>query len=273
MSHNQLQLKSYQRDAKSHCHDFHQLVLPIKGVLNLEIGHDYGQVETRRAALICANESHAFEGKGDNQFIVADIPIALAPTFDRLPTFIQFDESLYQYTQFLSSQLILSQQPSNWQHSRQQELNPILCSNTQNKLLQHQMLVLLLQLLNTQVNNQLPFNSHSPVPATLEDQRLVQAKQYIEQHFTDKDVIAKAASAACLSPRQLRARFTQDYHLSPSQFLLEHRMQVASQLILHSRLPMQQIADHCGYSHLSAFSDRFQQHFQQSPSQFRRRGK
>lgn len=240
MSNAKLCLKSYQPQTDAHQHNFHQLVLPVSGTLALEIGTTSGQVCAQQAAIICASEKHVFEGQGDNQFIVADIPIQLAPAFSKLPMFISLDDNINRYIHFLQGQLNLPRA----QH---------------NQLLQRQMLLLLVQLLD---------DRHSQYP--LFDKRVETARRYLEQHFCHKQVLQEAASHAGLSPRHLRQLFSQYYALAPSQYVLELKMQAAWQLLNNSTLSIQQISERCGYSNISAFSDRFQKHFSHCATKVRR---
>ncbi len=243
MSEAKLSLKSYQSIVNSHQHDFHQLVLPVNGSLALEIGHSSGEVTSHQAAIICASETHTFESTGDNQFIVADIPPQLAPALVALPVFIPLDENVYRYIQFLQVQLSLP-------------------NSLQNKLLQRQMLLLLIQLLDDKFTTASGF-----------DKRLEAARHYLEKNYSDKLALSKAAQQAALSARHLRTLFVQYYAMSPSQYLLELRMQAAWKMLTNSQYSIQIIAERCGYTHLSAFSDRFLRHFSQSPRDVRRLGK
>ncbi|MCJ8337855.1 MAG: AraC family transcriptional regulator [Pseudomonadales bacterium] len=233
-------LKSYQPQVDTHQHEFHQLVLPVQGSLQIEIGTKAGTVQAQHAAVICASESHAFEARGDNQFIVADIPLQLAPAFEQLPVFIQLDENINRYIHFLQAQLSLD--PSQ-----------------QNPLMQRQMLLLLVQLLDDRYTKTQHF-----------DKRLLVARHFLEQHFASSDVINNAARVAALSSRHLRQLFKLHYQMPPSQYLLELRMQSAWQMLAHSTASVQIVAERCGYSSLSAFSDRFHKHFAHSPMQIRR---
>lgn len=234
-------LKSYQPQVDTHQHPFHQLVLPVKGYLDIQIGHNNGIVSNAQAAVICASSDHAFEAQGDNQFIVADIPTSIAPAFDQLPVFLALDESLHRYIQFLQTQIA---QPS----------------FGDNHLMQRQMLILLVQLLDEKKPQHSPFS----------DKRITRARLYLERHFPEKQALNNAALQAGISSRQLRQLFAQCYNISPSQYLLELRMQSAWQMLINSQYSIEWIAEHCGYTSVSAFSDRFHKHFNHSPSQMRR---
>jgi AraC-like DNA-binding protein len=246
MLNDQLCLKSYQPFSESHSHDFHQLVLPIEGALDIEIGSQSGFVSTNSAAVICANQKHAFESHGQNQFIVADISVNLAPSFAAFPTFIHLNEHINRYLHFLYAQLALNV----------------------NQQTQRQMLMLLVQLLDNQHST-----STDTKNSTIIDKRVLHARDYLQNNIAKPKALAGAAHSANISERHLRSLFAQYYQLSPSQFLRQLRMQNAWQLLQTSRLSIAMIAEQSGYTNLSAFSDCFQKHFNNTPSHVRRLNK
>jgi len=136
-----------------HEHDFHQLVMPVCGMLKLQVGQSAGVVDEHCMGIIPAGTEHCFEGMDDNQFIVADIPTASVQRLDRLPSFIDLDETLARYISFLSAML------ANTEMANQSFAN-------------HQMSELLIQLLS---------DRYAAEP--LIDMRVLAAKRYLEQHF------------------------------------------------------------------------------------------
>lgn len=235
-----LDLRSYSPDTDNHQHDYHQLVLPIAGQLDIAVGNQSGRVNTDQAAIISAGEEHKFSGSADNCFVVADIPNILAPELEQLPAFIHLSPSLNQYVCFLHQQL--------------QEYN----SDSS----QRQMLLLLIQLLQEQCGKTLKL-----------DRRISTAQSYLDNHFNTEISISKLATIANLSSRQLSELFRKQLGMTPHQYLIERRMQHAWQLLERESLSIQQVADAVGYTSLSAFSDRFRKHFDIPPSYFRRSGK
>jgi len=235
-----LDLRSYSAETDNHLHDYHQLVLPVSGQLDIAVGRQRGLVDSDRAAIIGAGQEHGFSGSEDNCFVVADIPASLAPEFEQLPAFIHLHPALIQYVRFLHQQL--------QQHS---SVNS-----------QRQMLLLLIQLLQEQCGK-------SPRL----DRRIAVAQDYLDQRFDSAVSIAQLAQVANLSTRQLSELFRKQLGMTPHQYLIEKRMQRAWQLLEQGNLSIQQVADAVGYTSLAAFSDRFRKHFAIPPSYFRRSGK
>jgi hypothetical protein len=80
-----LSLRRYGTGADPHAHDdFDQIVLPRRGVLEMEIDGRGGRVQAGQAALVRCGTRHAFAAAGDNLFVVADIGAALIAPFEAL---------------------------------------------------------------------------------------------------------------------------------------------------------------------------------------------
>jgi AraC-like DNA-binding protein len=236
-----LHLRSYGNEGKQHSHGHHQLVLPLLGKLSLSIDKTEGDVERNRAAIIPSGSDHGYFASEENRFLVADVPEALAPALERLPFFVELDSALLHYVQFLHSQLV----------------NGAVSSHTQ-----HQMLLLLIQLLQERHGDKLNL-----------DRRVSAAKQFIDDNFHKKISAAELATVAHLSIRQLNELFRKQIGMTPHHYLTELRMQESWRLLEQSDLNIQRIADAVGYGSLSSFSDRFSCHFGKPPSHFRRKSK
>ncbi len=70
-------VRSYAPRAETHSHDFHQVVLPLAGCLELEIGGRGGRVVGMTGALVPSGERHAFAASARNEFLVLDLPHAV----------------------------------------------------------------------------------------------------------------------------------------------------------------------------------------------------
>ena len=109
-----LSLRSYGAQLLSHSHAFHQIVLPVDGVLEMEIGGKGGRVAGCQAALIAAGRVHSCEAAGPNRFVVLDWTIAnvagdtnlarLCDAAERRP-FLAYDPGLQHLVSFLGNEL------------------------------------------------------------------------------------------------------------------------------------------------------------------------
>lgn len=73
-----LTLQSYGREHAVHAHGWHQLVLPLSGVLEMEVDGQGGRVARGTLAWIGRGCRHGFRAEGANRFVVADVPSGLA---------------------------------------------------------------------------------------------------------------------------------------------------------------------------------------------------
>lgn len=89
-----LDLRSYNPESNSHHHDYHQLVLPVKGALEINLANNQGKVTSDKAVLVTAGKEHGFSGSEENCFVVANIPTCLAPELKRLPATFAATNSL-----------------------------------------------------------------------------------------------------------------------------------------------------------------------------------
>lgn len=233
-----LHIRTYDDEVKSHSHDHHQLVLPLVGTLFLSVDSMAGEVAQHRAAIIPSGSGHGFAATEDNRFLVADLPVGLAPALDKMPCFVGLDSALHHYVQFLHAQAM---------------------SGAGSSVTQHHMLLLLIQLLQERHGSQLKL-----------DRRVHAAQQFLDDHFHQPISMAEVANVAHLSIRQLNDLFRHQVGVTPHQYLTEVRMKEAFRLLEQSGLSVQRVADAVGYSSLSAFSDRFRRHFGKPPSHFRR---
>lgn len=96
------------------------------------------------------------------------------------------------------------------------------------------------------------------------------AIHYAEQHLADPPSLQEMATAAGLSKYQLDRRMKRLYGLSTGQWLLKARIELASQQLRATELPIADIAFNAGYEDQSAFTRQFRRAAGMTPSQFRR---
>lgn len=237
-----LHLRSYAHDVDEHSHDFHQLVLPVAGTLDLSIDGQGGAVSAQNLAIIEAGKSHAFAGRGENHFLVLDVPESMSDYVHNLPCYLPTDEALHRYIRFLQA----------WQQSAQSSDLLASCDR--------QALVLLLQMLQAKKD--------APVQI---DQRLDKVCQLIEADLSSTLSVEKLATMAAISVRQLNSVFQRYLGLSVKQYIIEKRMQKAWRLLSSTSLPVQQVAESVGYQDASAFAHRCRQSFGLSASEIRQK--
>lgn len=103
------------------------------------------------------------------------------------------------------------------------------------------------------------------------DRIVALAKKFFRDHLAEPGLVAAAADLANLSERTLSRRFSRATGVSPRDFIVEMRMERASDLLARSRLPIEEVGARVGYSDRATFSKAFQRRAGLSPSTYRRR--
>ena len=92
---------------------------------------------------------------------------------------------------------------------------------------------------------------------------------YIEHHLQQEITLGTLAQLASLSEYHMARMFRASFGMPPSAWIAARRIERARQLLKSTELPLQQIADACGYADLSHFSHRFRDSVGAAPSRFR----
>jgi AraC-like DNA-binding protein len=237
---NRLSIRSYSEQARAHEHNFHQLVLPLKGSIHLNIstgGHALydGVVSSGVGVIIRSGNRHKFSANEDARFIVADLntlpPALLQSSHSTFTT----SSSMRTFLSFVEAQL-------------EQQVN---------KKIEHQTVALFLSLLDQQTAE------HQIEP------RIERVIAWIQTNLDQELKLEEMASIAYLSATQFKKVFKQCTGFSSGQYITKLRMEKAKALIVHTDTPIGLIAEFCGYSDLSAFSRRFAAYYHQPPSFYR----
>jgi len=97
------------------------------------------------------------------------------------------------------------------------------------------------------------------------------AEQFIRENFATIRSLRGVAGAAGIGYDHLRHLFKERRGRSLVQYLNEVRMERAKTLLVHSRLPLKQIASMCGFHDEYYFSAVFRRHVRIPPGRFRAR--
>ncbi|RMD83209.1 MAG: AraC family transcriptional regulator [Lentisphaerae bacterium] len=99
------------------------------------------------------------------------------------------------------------------------------------------------------------------------------ALQFIHQHLTEGICVADVVREAGLSHSQLNLLFHRQFHLSIREYITRKKVEQAEYLIVHSSLPIKEIAIRSGYSDLHHFNKVIRRYYGVSPRVLRdRRG-
>ena len=230
-----LSIRSYISQSRQHKHDYHQIVLPLQGVIEMKMGEFDGKVSVGDAFVIHAGLNHAFSADEAARFLVVDLS-QLPPNLCHAQTqkFLLSPATLA-YVQFAGLQLM---------------------SKT-NAHLENAMCGMLLQLLEQQ-GQQLRI-----------DPRIASVISEIQQDISQNWSVERLAKLSFLSPTQFKTVFKSNLGQTSQQFVLQLRMEKAKALLTHTDLPVQLIGEKVGFSNPSAFTRRFSQFFGLSPKSYR----
>ncbi len=92
---------------------------------------------------------------------------------------------------------------------------------------------------------------------------------YMKKHLSEPLSLDQLCSHAGISARKCNRLFNEYFNMSPIQYLLQHRMSCARELVVHSNLTIKAIADMLGYDQPFYFSNQFKKYHGISPLLYR----
>ena len=233
----QIELRSYNTELCRHSHDYAQLVLPILGTMDIEIGNREGAVNMETAAFIPSGEQHCFAGSHENLFAVVDLPHhATALNSNSFPHFFNLTATTKNFLEFTHYYLIENQ----------------IKNYSSDSLIQNLLLNLISQ------------------PLLPEHDRFVTlAKNWISLYFACPIDIVKLAQHCHLSASQLQRRFKRSTGYGIAEYWRSKRLEQAKRLLSEQNHSIEAIGFKIGYENASVFSRCFHKSFGVSPSQWR----
>lgn len=107
--------------------------------------------------------------------------------------------------------------------------------------------------------------------ATTHSQNVLNILYYIEAHAVDCTLPDLAAQFG-YHPKYISARLKEVTGMSFKQLQTCERLKLVCSCLLKTSDPIQEIAQSCGFNNMTAFYRTFEEHFGQSPNQFRKSG-
>ncbi len=101
------------------------------------------------------------------------------------------------------------------------------------------------------------------------DVRIRRVIDYIETHMSDPICVADLAAVAFLSVTQFSRGFKAALGVTPARYVLERRCARAERLLIHSNLPLAEVARCCGFRNTSYFWTAFKKVTGHTPAQVR----
>lgn len=102
-------------------------------------------------------------------------------------------------------------------------------------------------------------------------ERLKAMMQLIHDHYMDKITLEDIAMTANISTRECSRCFQRCIKLSPMNYLNEHRIRMAAQMLLQTNKSIMTISECCGFSSSSYFGKIFQDNMGCTPKNYRKK--
>ncbi len=166
----------------------------------------------------------------------------------RIPTRHLYDWGMYQSLRILFDKVYAAYN------------DPSILSAVRLNYIDHLMLVLMVQVLL----------APTPLrPASNTEQRILNVKSWIDDHYLETIGISALAEMASLSTEYFTNLFTNLIGVSPKKYLDGCRLRHAGLLVRRSSASIETIATNCGYSNAAYFCRAFKKFYHQSPRRYR----
>lgn len=103
------------------------------------------------------------------------------------------------------------------------------------------------------------------------DRQLQALIEWIDNNSSENLSVAGLASRCAMSERNFTRRFTSELGISPARFVEQSRLQYARRQLEETDLPLQQIADRCGFKSVEILRRLFNRKLSVSPGDYRKR--
>lgn len=99
---------------------------------------------------------------------------------------------------------------------------------------------------------------------------IMQAQNYIKEHYGKQIKLSDIANEVNLSQNYFHTLFTDACGQTPHDYLVEHRVNAAKNLLVTTQLSLSEIAEHCGFKNQQYLASVFKTKTGVSPTQFKR---
>ena len=106
---------------------------------------------------------------------------------------------------------------------------------------------------------------------TPQNVKLIKAKEYLNLHFKEDQCIAKAAKEYGVTQRRFNDIFKQNFHITPNQYIIDYKMDLAKKLLRVNELSVGDISKLCGFEDIYYFCKTFKKITGQTASDYRKR--
>lgn len=250
MNGTRIDIRHYSGEIEQHRHDYHQVIMPYRGMLEIEVGREAGRVGGSIGAFVPAGCQHAFLARQANAFIVLDVPAdGRAQALDRadVPAFFAVDpgvHGLLDYMHALDSRTLLAP-------AHQQAWSTLLLGGLAGA-------------------GRHGDARHTDTAAADAESIVQRATSFMQRRLTDPIRIADVARAAGVSSRRLHEVFLKRRETTPHARLVALRLDAAERLLADPALSIADIALQSGHADQSALTRAMRRERDTTPAQVRR---
>ncbi|MGC5704019.1 helix-turn-helix domain-containing protein [Pseudomonas sp. NFXW11] len=227
-----LALRSYSGEVELHAHDYHQIVLPQTGSMDIEVDGRGGKVDWNQGVIIPAGTPHAFSAKTSNTFLVLDVPL---PSTGMQKTEAETIKKLNERSFFPVRPEI--------RHLLDYATHSAALLTGSSEVAQSWSTLLMSSLV-------LPHNN-TPDHGQF---TLARALTYIENNLEKHLTVSEIARVSGTSERRLYVVFEQHLRTTPFAHVTRLRLNLAMDLLRDTQLSIAEIAHRVGYSDQSALN-------------------
>lgn len=102
------------------------------------------------------------------------------------------------------------------------------------------------------------------------DERMINAKDYIDLHFAGKNCLSHAVYASGISKRRFNDLFKKQFDITPNRYLISRKINFAKQLLESNPLSLSEVSDKCGFSDTSYFNKVFKKETTYTPGEYKK---
>lgn len=238
-----LSIRSYRGRERAHAHDFHQIVLPVVGTMEVRVGDALGAIAASSGALIVSGTPHQGNVLGENRFVVFEVPRAsflpesIVARAAAVP-FFPIDEPLDHLARYVSSEI---------------------SGGALGEGLTRHASALMADAIGRKYAS-----PARPAPPIL------RALAMIEARYAEPLTVGALAREAGMAPSRFHEAFRRDTGETPAERLAATRLDRAEDLLRETRLSIAEIALAVGFSDQSALTRSFRRRRGTTPAAMRR---
>lgn len=236
------------------CHDHHytQIVIGLKGQAEFEVRGQGNLVGPGQGCIVTACSDHAFGGViGQSDILVLNMPVPNDDDPLLLQKINQIEKSHLYFQLDAQIQKLIQMLVHEMQSNPEDLLLSRACNDTVMALMQRHM-------------------SAFETPRKESRFDLDAIDRYIETHLSHKISVAQLAGSVFLGESQFHSLFKEQMGITPHQYVLGKRIDMAKDLIEKGTLSLGQIAELTGFSGQSTFTHSFSRLQGVSPSQYKK---